>query len=196
LKEKYGSWAAIKEGHRDEIVTFVFDNHPEAATTFSTMEQKYLKVADGAIEALEYLKEQGVAISIVAELKRTLGPIGTDQVSLFLKNQNIVHYFDELITPQGMVNLRDNSVDIKYKGSSKETGTLYDILTGDLLKRGITPSEAVMVGDKEWSDITPAQQRGLKAVHYVGFTYRSHSNAEFTIRHFSELKEVITGVMR
>ena len=28
----------------------------------------------------------------------------------------------------------------------------------DLTKRGIKTSEAVMVGDKEWSDLTPAQK--------------------------------------
>jgi FMN phosphatase YigB (HAD superfamily) len=194
MKEKYGSWAAIKEGHRDEIASFVFNGHPEAMGTFSIMEQKYTKVADGAMDAIKYLKEQGIEISVVAELKRTFGPIGTDQVSLFLRNQNIIDYFNELITPQGKVNLRDDSVDIKYKGSSKETGSLYDILAGDLLERGIKPSEAVIIGDKEWSDITPAQKRGFKAVHYTGFIYLAPSNAEFTIRHFSELKNIITGV--
>ena len=194
LKEKYGSWPAIKEGHRDKIVSFVFDGHPLAAATFSTMEQKYMKVADGALNALEYLRQQGIEISIVAELKRTLGPIGTDQVSLFLRNQNVAHYFEELITPQGRVTLRDDSLDVRYKGSSKEDGTLYDILVGDLTKRGISPHEAVMVGDKEWSDITPAQKRGFKAIRYLGFTNSGPSNADFIIRHFSELKKIITGV--
>lgn len=194
LKERYGSWSAIKEGHRDEIASFVFDDHPDAMATFSIMEQKYTKVADGAIDAIKYMKEQGIEISVVAELKRTFGPIGTDQVSRFLINQNIIDYFNELITPQGSVNLRDGYVDLKYKGSSKETGDLYDILAGDLLKRGIKPSEAVIMGDKEWSDITPAQKRGFKAIQYIGFTYRAPSNAEFTIRHFSELKNIITGV--
>ncbi len=193
LKERYGSWSAVKEGHRDEIASFVFDGHPDGMVTFSRMEQKYIKIADGALDAIRYLKEQGIIISIVAELKRTFGPIGTDQVSLFLKNQNISGYFDNLITPQGSVNLRDGSVDERYKGSSKETGDLYDILVEDLARLGIEPAEAVMVGDKEWSDITPAQTRGLKAVNYIGFIYRSKSAAEFTIKHFSELKNVIEG---
>jgi len=194
LKEKYGSWSAIKEGHRDEIASFVFDGHPDGMKTFSVMEQKYIKAADGAIDAIGYLRDQGIKISIVAELKRTFGPIGTDQVSLFLENQNVIDYFDDLITPQGRVNLRDGSLDTKYKGSSKETGDLYDILVRDLLESGIKPSEAVMVGDKEWSDITPAQKRGLKTVNYIGFIYRGPSDADFTIRHFSEVKDLIAGV--
>lgn len=196
LKEKYGSWAAIKEGHRDEIVSYVFGGHPESAAAFSRMEQKYLRVADGALDAIKYLREQGIEVSVVAELKRTLGPIGTDQVSLFLKNQKVIDLFDELITPQGKVNLRDSSIDVRYKGSSKETGTLYDILVDDLLKRGVRPAEAVIVGDKEWSDLTPAQKRGFKAIQYTGFLYLAPSNADFTIRHFSELKNIITGAKR
>jgi FMN phosphatase YigB (HAD superfamily) len=51
-----------------------------------------------------------------------------------------------------------------------------------------------MIGDKEWSDITPALKRGLRTIQYIGFIYRAPSNAEFTIRHFSELKNIITGV--
>ena len=160
------------------------------------MEQKYLKVADGAVDAINYLREQGIEVSIAAELKRTLGPIGTDQVSLFLKNQKVIDLFAELITPQGKVNLRDGSVDIRYKGLSKETGTLYDLLVEDLARRGIKPAEAVMVGDKEWSDITPAQKRGFKAIQYTGFLFLAPSHADYVIRHFSELKNLITGVKR
>ena len=194
LKEKYGTWAAIKEGHRDEIVSYVFAGHPDAAAIFSKNEQKYLKVAEGALDAIKYLREQGIEVSVVAELKRTLGPIGTDQVSLFLKNQKVIHLFNELITPQGRVNLRDGLVDNRYKGLSKENGTLYDLLVKDLDQRGIRPSEAVMVGDKEWSDITPAQKRGLKAIQYIGFLNLAPSKADFTIKHFSELKNIISGV--
>jgi phosphoglycolate phosphatase-like HAD superfamily hydrolase len=196
LKERYGSWAAIKEGHRDEIVSYVFDGHPQAAAVFSKMEQKYFKVADGAVDAIKYLRQQGIEVSIAAELKRTLGPIGTDQVSLFLKNQKVIDLFAELITPQGKVNLRDGSVDIRYKGLSKETGTIYELLIEDLMRRGIKPEEAVMVGDKEWSDITPAQKRGFKAIQYTGFLFLAPSHADYTIRHFSELKNLITGVKR
>ena len=146
------------------------------------------------MDAIKYLRNQGIEVSIVAELKRTLGPIGTDQVSGFLTNQKILQYFDELITPQGKVNLRNGSVDLTYKSSSKEEGNLYDILVEDLRKRGIKPSEAVMIGDKEWSDLTPAQKRGFKAVHYAGFVFHAPSNADYIIRHFSELKEIIRGV--
>jgi FMN phosphatase YigB (HAD superfamily) len=194
MKEKYGLWSIIKEKHRDEIASYVFDDRDEASEVFARIEQKYLKVADGAIDAIEYLRDQGIAVSVVAEMKRTFGPIGTDQVSRFLVNQNVNQYFDELISPQGKVNLRDGTVDLKYKGYSKEEGNIYDLLAEDLSDRGFETSEAVMVGDKEWSDLTPAQKRGFKAIHYIGFIYHGPSNAEYTIKHFSDLKKIIKGV--
>ena len=194
MKEKYGSYPVIKEKARPEIVSYVFDDRPGAGEIFSGIEQKYLKVADGAVDALKYLKDQGIEVSIVAELKRTLGPIGTDMVSKFLVNHKVLEYFSELITPQGKVNLRDGAVDLSYKGSSKEEGNLYDVLAADLLKRGIKTPEAVMVGDKEWSDLTPAQKRGFQTIHYMGYIYHAPSNASFKIRHFSELKKIIKGV--
>ncbi len=194
MKERYGSWSGIKEKHRPEITSYIFDDRPNAGETFSVIEQKYLKLADGAIDAIKSLRDQGIEVSIVAELKRTLGPIGTDMVSRFLVNRNAIEYFDELITPQGKVNLRTGEQDLKYKGFSKEEGNLYDVLADDLAKRGIKTSEAVMVGDKEWSDLTPAQKRGFKAVHYTGFIFHAPSNADAKIRHFSELKEIIKSV--
>ena len=191
MREKYGAWSAIKEGHRDEIVDFVFDGRAGAAEVFSKQEQKYTKVADGGREALHYLRDEGIELSVVAELKRTFGPIGTDQVTRFLTAQGIIGYFADLVSPQGRVILHDFSVDGRYKGLSKEDGSIYDLLAEDLRQRDIEPSEAVMVGDKEWTDITPAQQRGFKAVQYVGFVFHAPSKADAVIQHFSELKSII-----
>jgi FMN phosphatase YigB (HAD superfamily) len=193
MKEKYGTWSAIKERYRPEIVSYVFDDRPGAADIFRATEQRYLRVADGAVDAIKYLRDQGIEVSIVAELKRTMGPIGTDQVSGFLMSHNVIELFDEMITPQGRVNLRDGSMDLRYKGLSKEDGNIYDLLAEDLSKRGIKTSEAVMVGDKEWSDLTPAQKRGFKAIQYKGYIYHGPSNAEYVISHFSQLKEIIKG---
>lgn len=194
MKEKYGSYPVIKEKARPEIMSYVFDDAPGVTEIFSRIEQKYLKVADGAIEAIKYLREQGITVSIVAELKRTLGPIGTDMVSRFLVKQGVIEYFDELITPQGKIDLRTGETDLSYKGSSKEVGDLYDTLAADLRARGIEPEDAVIVGDKEWSDITPAQERGFQAIQYSGYIFHAPSNASCEIRHLSELKNIIRPV--
>jgi len=195
LKEKYGSYGAIKEGHRDEILSYVFENNKEAMEIFGVKEQEHLKVAPGTEEALQYLRDQGVERAVVAELKKTLGPIGTDIVTRFLKNKGLLHYFDELVSPQGSVNLRDGSVDLRYKGKTKEEGTLYDELSKDLFKRGIATSEAVMIGDKLWTDISPAKKRGFKTIQFIGYiNYGSSEDADFVISDFRELKEIIKGV--
>lgn len=194
MREKYGSWSAIKEAHRDEIASFVFDGRPEAAEIFARKEQKYTKVGPGAREMLEYLRGEGIELSVVAEMKRTFGPIGTDQVSRFLAARDVAKYFDDLVSPQGRVDLRSSHLDERYKGLSKENGNLYDLLASDLEKRGIKTSEAVMIGDKEWSDITPAQKRGFKTIQYVGFIFNGASGADAVIKDFAELKDIVRGI--
>jgi FMN phosphatase YigB (HAD superfamily) len=197
LKEKYGSYGAIKEGHRDEISTYVFENNAEAMEIFGLKEQEHLQVAPGVEEALQYLRDQGIERAVVAELKKTLGPIGTDIVTRFLKSKNLLEYFDQLISPQGSVNLHDGSVDLRYKGKTKEEGTLYDELAQDLLKQGIKTSEAVMIGDKLWTDISPAKKRGFKTIQFIGYiNYGSSDDVDFVIADFHELKDIVRGIRR
>ncbi len=193
MREKYGSYARIKEGHKPEAMNYIFDDHPGAMEMFSATEQRLVKPALGAIEALQYLRDQGIDIAIVTEMKKPLGDISKDMTARFLKDKNLTGYIWEIVTPQGRVDLRDGSVDSRYKGTSKEQGSLYDVLAEELLERGIKTSEAVMIGDKESSDLTPAQKRGFKAIHYIGIIYHGPSNADFTIRHFSELENILVG---
>ncbi len=197
LKEKYGSYGAIKEGHRDEILRYVFEDNAEAMEIFGIKEQEYLKVPEGTEESLQYLRGQGIERAVVAELKKTLGPIGTDNVTRFLKKNHLLDYFDRVITPQGCVNLKDGSVDLRYKGKTKEEGTLYDELAQDLLKQGIHTSDAVMIGDKLWTDITPAKKRGFRTIQYIGYIDYGRSNdVDFVISSFRELKEIVIGMKR
>lgn len=76
LKEKYGSYGATKEGHRDEILKYVFENNAEAMEIFGVKEQEYLKVPEGTEEVLQYLRDQGIERAVVAELKKTSGQSG------------------------------------------------------------------------------------------------------------------------
>ncbi len=191
LKEKYGSYGRIKEGHRDEIYSYVLDDEPEAVELFSAKEQELLDMGEGLEEALKYLQEQGIELQVVSEMKKTLGPVGTDIVSRFLKRRGMVKYFKELVTPHGKINLVHDSVDPKYKGHTKKTGTLYDVLAEELLERGITPSEAVMIGDKPATDINPAHERGFRTIKYTGFIDLGESKADIEISHFNELTQIL-----
>jgi FMN phosphatase YigB (HAD superfamily) len=188
LKEKYGSYGRIKEGHRDEIHTFVLDQDPRALELFLEKEQEYLAMAEGVVDALEYLQAQGIELNLVSEMKKTLGPVGTDFISAFLRRTGLVKFIKQMITPQGKVNLEDNSLDTRYKGSSKRDGTLYDILIRELGEQGIKPHEAVMVGDKPETDIDPAHDRGFKTIQYTGYIDLGKSKADVVVSSFHELK--------
>ncbi len=191
LKEKYGTFSLIKEGHRDEIYSFVLDDDQEAIDLFGQLEQDLLDMGDGLEVALDYLQAQGIELQVVSEMKKTMGAVGTDIVSRFLKNRGLTKYFKELVTPQGKITLEDNSIDLKYKGFTKKEGTLYDVLAQELKERGIEPHEAVMVGDKPETDIDPAHDRGFKTIQYTGFIDLGESKADMVIHSFDELKEIL-----
>jgi len=191
LKEKYGSYGAIKEGHRDEIESYVLDGDPRAIRLFSEMEQRHLDTGEGLADALDYLQKSGIELQVVSEMKKTLGPVGTDIVSRFLKHRGLVTYFRELVTPQGKIDLVDETVDRRYVGHTKESGSIYDVLAAELAERGIGPEEAVMVGDKPSTDIDPAHDRGFKTIQYTGFVDLGPSKADLRIDSFSELKTIL-----
>lgn len=191
LKEKYGAYSLIKEGHRDEIHSFVLDDDPEAIELFSENEQALLEMGEGLEEILAYLQGQRIELQVVSELKKTVGPVGTDIVSKFVKRKGLVKYFHELITPRGKINLENETVDPKYEGKTKKEGTLYDLLALELQERGIQPHEAVMIGDKPETDIDPAHDRGFKTIKYTGFIDLGESKADLTIHSFKELKTIL-----
>jgi FMN phosphatase YigB (HAD superfamily) len=191
LKEKYGSYNAIKEGHRDEIMSYVFDGKEEAAEIFSAKEQEHLLVGAGLEEALRYLKDEGTHLAVVAELKKTLGPMGTDIVTRFLQTKGLTRYFEEVITPQGRIHLGDGSLDLAYKGKTKEEGTLYDELVKTLGRRGISPPDGAMIGDKIATDIVPAKKRGFMTIQYTGYVDMGAGEADYRIDNFLKLKEII-----
>jgi FMN phosphatase YigB (HAD superfamily) len=188
---KYGSYGRIKEGHRDAIHSFVLDDDPKAVGLFFEKEQEYLSLAEGVVDALKYLRAESIELQLVSEMKKTLGPVGTDFISAFLRRTGLVSYIKQMITPQGKVNLEDNSLDTRYKGSSKKNGTLYDILVRELAEKRVRPHEAVMVGDKPETHIDPAHDRGFKTIQYTGYIDLGKSKADAVIASFRELKTLL-----
>jgi FMN phosphatase YigB (HAD superfamily) len=191
LKEKYGSRSRINEEHRDEICSFVLDNDPKAIELFGQKEQDLMDTAEGLEDALDYLQSEDIELWVVSELKKTLGPVGTDHVSQFLRGRGLVKYFKELVTPQGKIHLKNDSVDPRYKGCTKREGTIYDVLSQDLKEQGIEPHEAVMMGDRPETDINPAHDRGFKTIQYTGFIDLGESKADLVICSFEELKTIL-----
>jgi FMN phosphatase YigB (HAD superfamily) len=99
-----------------------------------------------------------------------------------------------VVTPQGKIDLRNGSIDFKYKGKTKEEGTLYDELARDLRSQGIETSEGAMVGDKLATDIIPAKKRGFKTIQYTGYiNYGPSEEVDFVINDFRSLIDVVKG---
>lgn len=196
LKEKYIEYGIMKEGHRDEILNYVLDGDQEAMDLFNKMEKELLGPGEGLEEALIYLKSEQVNINVVSELKKTLGAMTANIISRFLERNNLTSYFNELITPQGKIGVKDNNIDLSYKGLTKQAGTIYDKLRDDLMKKGISPSEAVIVGDKPATDIIPAKERGFYTIQYTGYIDYGPSGAHYKISNFLELTKLIKGKVK
>lgn len=193
LKERYGDYSVMKEGHRDEIFSYVLDGDQEAMDLFSVKEKEILQPGDGLYEALVYLRDQKIDINVVSELKKTLGPMTSNVIIGFLKRNQLTSFFNELITPQGKINAADGSVDSSYKGLTKQAGTIYDKLKEELAGKGILPSEAVIIGDKPATDIIPAKERGFRTIQYTGYIDFGDVGADFKIISFLELTKLVKG---
>lgn len=192
LKEKYGSYSGIKEGHKDEIESYVLDNDHEAYEIFNQKEQELLALAPGAYEFITWLNEQGIRPSIIAELKKTLGQVGADAITKFLINKGIIKYFKYFLTPQGKMDLDTGERFNVYQGTSKQSGTLYDLLIKELAEEGIKPEECVMIGDKLSTDIIPPKQRGWTTIQYTGHIDMGPSDStDYYAKDWFEVKEIM-----
>ena len=48
-----------------------------------------------------------------------------------------------------------------------------------------------MMGDKEWTDIKPAKERGFRTILYTGYICRGPTEADLVIGRFDELKHKV-----
>lgn len=193
LKEKYGDYGPMKEGHQDKILNYVLDGDEEAMSLFQQKEKMLLSPPDGLVETLEYLQSEGISINVVSELKKTLGAVNMNVITNFLNAHNLTSFFKEIITPQGKIDVMTGQVDPSYKGLTKEAGTLYDRLRQELQDKGIEPNEAVMIGDKPATDIKPARARGFHTIQYIGYIDYGEAGADYRIVSFRELPALVQG---
>jgi FMN phosphatase YigB (HAD superfamily) len=194
LVEKHGSVPVLLERHKLELLRYVFDDDPRAGEVFLDIEQEYLGLADGADQALRYLCDQGIGVGVVTAARTSPGPMDDSCEFRFLEKHGVLEYFEALVSPRGRMRLSDRVVDARYEGTSKEDGTIYDLLAEDLAEQGVLPQQAAMMGDKEWTDIEPAKQRGFKTILYTGYTCRGPTVADLVLNHFGDLeKHVVYG---
>ena len=177
LREAYGEYYTVKEGHREEVFTHVLSSDLEAQRIFMDTEPRLLGTAEHLHETLTRLRNLGLVLDIVSELIRTVGAIEENVILRFLATHHLRAYFRFLITPLGKIDVQSGRlIDERYCGHTKGAGTIYDVLVGDLAEQGVAPSQAVMIGDRPGSDIEPAHARGLRTVQYSGYSRYPASN--------------------
>lgn len=196
LKEKYKSYSGIKEGHKDEIESWVLDNDHEAYEIFNQKEQELLSLAPGAYEFIIWLSDQGIKPWIVSELKKTLGRVGSDAITRFLMNKEIIQYFEYFVTPQGKMDLATGERHEGYEGTSKKSGTLYDLLLKELAEQGIEPKDCVMIGDNLSTDIIPPKERGFITIQYTGhIDMGTCDSTDYCAKDWFEVKEIVEKLL-
>lgn len=195
MKEKYGHYGRIKEGHLPELLQFVFDGEAEAGDLFMQNEAKFLLVPEGVAETLAWLREQGISLDLVAEMKKTLGAVKATFAIRFLQSRELLQYFDYLYSPQGKFGLKDDSADSTCKDKDKESGTLYDYIIEDLARRSIKVNECAIMGDKLTTDIIPPRKRGFHTIQFAGVSDGGSSEfAEYKVNSYLELKDFVRGI--
>ena len=192
--EKYGSLPVVLERHKDELTRYVFDGEPAALETYLRVEQNYLELAAGAARALASLNSRRIELSVVTAASTGAGRIEDTAEYRFLVKHDVLQYFSSIISPRGKLRLADGTIDERYRGTSKEEGTIYDALAADLEERGIPTDQAIMMGDKEWADIGPAKQRGFKTILYTGYIRRGPTVADEVVERFDDLPNVVWGL--
>jgi FMN phosphatase YigB (HAD superfamily) len=195
MKEKYVTYSGIKEGHKDKILSFVFDGDEEAMEIFNRKEQEELALGEGLEEMLKYLRGKGIICDVVSELKKTLGPVGSDMITKFLERKGIIKYFDYFYSPQCRIDLREKTADYGIKGKTKASGELYDYLIEDLARRGVKLEEAAMIGDKIKTDIEPPRKKGFHTIQFTGYIdFGPSEYAEYRAESFHEVMGLIECV--
>ncbi len=195
LRDAYGEYYTVKEGHRHEVLSYVMDGDEEAQRAFMEAEPRLLGHGGHVHAALDVLRQAGVILDVVSELIRTVGPIDQNVILRFLTAHDLRRFFRYLITPLGKIDMKSGRVvDARYQGHTKGKGTIYDVLVDDLHEQGISPAEAVMVGDRPSTDIEPAHARGLRTVQYSGYSHWTPTPAaDAVIQDFEELPPLIAG---
>lgn len=86
--------------------------------------------------------------------------------------------------------------DDKYAGTSKETGSLYDLLLKELAEEGIKAENCVMIGDKLSTDIIPPKERGFLTIQYTGhIDMGSCEHTDYYAKDWFEVKEAMGNLL-
>ena len=141
-------WPSVVREVIPQLQTLASDQ--QAEFIFRQMQLgRSLRLADGAVECLRYLRERGCLLGIISnsqaytlrELTDALAPVGAD---LFWFENDLQFWSFE-------------------NGFSKPDPHAFRIISARLEQRGIAPAQTLMVGDRLDNDIHPARAQGWQA---------------------------------
>ena len=186
--KKYFRIKRLRETDMQRFLSYVLDDDPDVVAIFRERGFKYIRIADGLKECLEYLKEKGVSINVVADLAIEGAVKGLPNV---LNAFGLSPYFSEIITNHGRIK-NNGDIDLSYKGMEKIDGTIYKKLADDLRGMGIQPSQALIIGDRPVEDVEKSKENGFKAIQFVGIIKRRISAAaDYVISDLRELTKIL-----
>ncbi len=125
-----------------------------------------------------------IVISLSQKYQLALAGNQPTQIKRFLQSQDILQYFEYHLVSEEM-------------GLAKPDPLFFQIILDRL---GVSPQEAVMVGDRVDNDIAPAKRLGLKTIRFLFWPFslqNVHTPLEmpdWTIQNLRELPETITAL--
>jgi len=113
---------------------------------------EHARIYPGVIDTLRFLNEKGISLALVS------GWVGTESTKKFLKEQNLIKYFQVILTCDDL-GITDNQIDIfsqylSYKG---------DLIKIALQNMDVISSEAIVVGDSP-EDIRAGKSLGCTTI--------------------------------
>lgn len=180
----------LKEYNRERLHAEVFDNDPRAIAMYAEMEARERKPAAELEGALKFLKAKGKQLAVVSEVTSLEGTLA---ITAFLRANELVGLFDEMITPAGRFAPDGRLLDEGgFKGSTKKEGTIYERLASYLDAKNIRAGNRAMIGDDPKLDIEYAKRLGFVTVLYKGIVDRGKGEyADLVITDWSGLRNAV-----
>ncbi len=178
----------LKQYAKERIYSEVLGGDPRAAQLYDEKEAKGFTPTPGIFGFLGKLHQAGVEVDVVSESNSIAA---TSAIVRFLTVHHLEAFFSWIITPVGRFGPGGELVDKRFVGSTKKSGTIYDVLRSFLKERGVNPSDGVMVGDDPLLDVEYPKLRGFMGIQYTGVVDRGRSIlADYVVSSWGEFPKL------
>ena len=186
LLDKAETIECLIEQYREDFLKEVLDSNPEIIKSLHAYERSIFEPTLNVREALRYVISKGIECAVITD-----APTEEILCGIFierLETWELRRFFSNIYSPAGAVR-HDGSMDYSYRGKTKRSGKLYDLLVEELRSRlpHIDSQNAAIVGDDIISDIEQPKIRGFRTFQYIGAIDRGESEADQKIENWLDL---------